>query len=318
MNRINTLLLIGCMVLLSFDNMAHLHQVQAFHILPLRHKKSSIKSISFWKFNKGNSMDIQHDDNKKKKNRFINYSRSKRTTFKTAMASLAIYSTVLLRTPHVANANHPLENAPTGRISLKPGATIESMQQELELRNELTIDELVQSSTATGGVSGTTSTSSTNKGSVKKSFASQKHSKEEEDDEYDSFEEEDDDMMESSTFTKDRSNIHSSSSAMDLSNSNVAKTVTKFSGSAPTMSSKTKNQQVAKTVVKIMGPIFGFCFARETIRWNREQKNVDKGIEIMEQQRREYLNMKQEEEEDDDEDSDDEDSDEDSDSDEEE
>lgn len=316
MNRINTLLLVGCMVLLSFDNMAHLNQVQAFNILPLRHKKSSIKSISFWKFNPGNSMDIQHDNNKKK-NRFIKHSRSKRTTFKTAMASLVIYSTVLLRTPHVANANHPLENAPTGRISLKPGATIESMQQELELRNELTIEELARSSTATGGVSGTSS--STKKDSVKKSFSSQKHSKEE-DDEYDNFEEDDDDMMESSTFTKDRNNIHSSSSAMDLSNSNVAKTVTKFSGSAPTMSSKTKNQQVAKTVVKIMGPIFGFCFARETIRWNREQKNVDKGIEIMEQQRREYLNMKQEEEEedDDDEDSDDEDSDEDSDSDEEE
>jgi phosphopantothenoylcysteine synthetase/decarboxylase len=93
---------------------------------------------------------------------------------------------------------------------------------------------------------------------------------------------------------------------MDLTNSNVAKTVTKFSGSAPVMSSKTKNQQVAKTVVKIMGPIFVFCFARETIRWNREQRNVDKGIEIMEQQRREYLNMKKEEDDEDDDDDDDE------------
>jgi hypothetical protein len=317
------------MVLSFFDIISHPNQVQAFHILPLRHKKSSIKSNSFWKSNRkgGKSIDIKHDNNNnKKKNFFIKHSTSKRTTFKTAMASLAIYSTVLLRTPHVANANHPLENAPTGRISLKPGATIESIQQELELRNEMTIEELARSSAASGGVSGTTSTTGTssNKGPLKKSL-SQKNSKEE-DDEYDIFEEDEDDIMESSTFTNDRSNIHSSSSsssAMDLSNSNVAKTVTKFSGSAPTMSSKTKNQQVAKTVVKIMGPIFGFCFARETIRWNREQNNVDKGIEIMEQQRREYLNMKQEEEEDDDEDSDDdedddEDSDEDSDSDEEE
>jgi len=220
----------------------------------------------------------------------------------TVAASLAIYSTILLRTPHAALADHPLENAPTGKVSLRPGMSMDQMEKEVRARSDRTIDEQIAAQNESRFSS---LNPSGGKAQTKKSKA-KKNDKFDMDDEYD-FEEEaegdDDDLQLIAGVAK------ANGAVLNVEKSGSTKTVTKFSGSAPHMSAKTKNSEIGKTVVKIVGPIFAFCFARETIRWNREQNNVNKGIEIMEQQRQEHLNTKKDDDDDDDDDSDDEDSD---------
>jgi len=222
----------------------------------------------------------------------------------TVAASLAIYSTILLRTPQAALADHPLENAPSGKISLRPGMSVEQIEEEVRARSDRTIDEQIAAQNESRFSS---LNPSGGKAQTKKSKA-KKNDKFDMDDEYDFDEEgegDDDDFQLIAGAAK------ANSAVLDVEKSGSTKTVTKFSGSAPQMSAKTKNSEIGKTVVKIVGPIFAFCFARETIRWNREQTNVNKGIEIMEQQRQEYLNTKKDgdDDDDDDDDSDDEDSD---------
>jgi len=59
---------------------------------------------------------------------------------------------------------------------------------------------------------------------------------------------------------------------------------------------------ILKTVGKVIAPILIICFVRETIRWQWEQKDVEKGIKIIEQQRQEYLKSKEEDDDDNDDD----------------
>jgi len=212
---------------------------------------------------------------------------------KTFAFSLALYSTILIRTPKAAYADHPLQNVPSGKISLRPGITVEQIEMEAERRGEQTIDEQIESQ-----YEKQSSTTTDKKATTKK--AEKKASKFDFDDEYD-FEEEEGDAGEISFST----GSSASAKTLDVENSGSARSVTRFSGSGPALSEQKKSSEINKTVVKIMSPIFAFCFARETIRWNREQKNVDKGIEIMEQQRQEYLKSKQEGDDDDDDDDDD-------------
>jgi hypothetical protein len=200
------------MVLSQLDTPHH-SQVQAFHILSRHrktfsfHKNTNSKANHAPHPNTNPILNTVHNLNEDKNSiQIISTSKyqttSKRRKFKTVLASLAIYSTVLLRTPNIANADHPLENSPTGRISLKPGATVESIQQEMELRKELTIEELAIRSTA--AASSTSSSSNTpsshpSKGTSKQPQQQQKQKQQKQqqnqddnDDEYESFE--DDDM----------------------------------------------------------------------------------------------------------------------------
>ena len=211
---------------------------------------------------------------------------------KTFAFSLALYSTILTRTPKAAYADHPLQNVPSGKISLRPGITVEQIEMEAERRGEQTIDEQIESQ-----YEKQSSTTTDKKATTKK--AEKKASKFDFDDEYD-FDEEEDDAGEISFST----GSSASAKTLDVENSGSARSITRFSGSGPALSEQKKSSEINKTVVKIMSPIFAFCFARETIRWNREQKNVDKGIDIMEQQRQEYLKSKQEGDDDDDDDDD--------------
>ena len=63
----------------------------------------------------------------------------------TIAASFAIYSTILLRTPQPALADHPLQNVPSGKVSLRPGMTVEQMDMEVEKRTDMTIDQRIAS-----------------------------------------------------------------------------------------------------------------------------------------------------------------------------
>jgi hypothetical protein len=215
---------------------------------------------------------------------------------KTVAASLAIYSTILLRTPKAAVADHPLQNTPSGKISLRPGVTVDQLETEAQLRNTLTIDEQIARQAESKP-----STASTAK--PKKTKAAPKKAKFDFDDEY---EFDDDDVEEDDIGSPATSLGDVSAKALDLQSSSSARAVSRFSGSGPAMSEEKKNKELGITVAKIMGPIFAFCFTRETIRWNREQKNVNKGIEIMEQQKQEYLKLKKDGDDDDDDDDDDE------------
>ena len=212
---------------------------------------------------------------------------------KTFAFSLALYSTILIRTPKAAYADHPLQNVPSGKISLRPGMTVEQIEMEAERRGEQTIDEQIESQYEKQSSAITDKKATTKK-------VDKKASKFDFDDEYD-FDEVEDDAGEISFST----GSSASAKTLDVENSGSARSITRFSGSGPALSEQKKSSEINKTVVKIMSPIFAFCFARETIRWNREQKNVDKGIEIMEQQRQEYLKSKQEGDDDDDDDDDD-------------
>jgi hypothetical protein len=216
---------------------------------------------------------------------------------KTIAASFAIYSTILLRTPKPAAADHPLQNTPSGKISLRPGVTVDQLEMEAQLRNALTIDEQIARQVES---------KPTNPDTVKpkKSKVSSKKAKFEFDDEYEFDDEVEEDVIGSpATFG---ASAAAGAKTLDIKSSSSARAVSRLSGSGPAMSAEMKNKELGITVAKIMGPIFAFCFTRETIRWNREQRNVNKGIEIMEQQKQEYLKLKKDGDDDDDDDDDDE------------
>lgn len=232
------------------------------------------------------------------KHPIMNRSKKIRRRAKILLASISIFTSIILNNPKLALADHPLQNIPSGKISLRPGMTIDELEREVAQTNELTIDERIAAQKG--------HRASQNQGDILYNNNSAKKDRTgreamfDIDEEYD-FDEDTEDDMELSSLGVTNPNEY----ALDITSSGAAQTVTTFSGSAPQMSSKTKNIEVGKTVVKIMGPIFTFCFARETLRWNREQNNVDKGIAIMEQQKQEYLRLKNEDDEGNDDDDDD-------------
>jgi len=245
--------------------------------------------------------DMEHDSESSKKSFMSRFERNplskstgrrKRLRKKatTIAASLAIYSTILLRTPQPAMANHPLQNVPTGKVSLRPGMSIVDMESEAERRTALTIDEQIASQHE--------SKASTSTGAKPKKSNKKQKVEFDLDEEY----EFDDEDEEDANVGIAKVGGAASSKTLDIEANSSAKAVSRFSGSGPAMSEETKDKEIGRTVVKIVGPIFAFCFARETLRWNREQKNVDKGIEIMEEQRKEYMNAKKDDDDDDDDD----------------
>ncbi len=193
-------------------------------------------------------------------------------------------------------ADHPLQNVPTGKISLRPGITADQIEMEAERRSSMTVEQQIAADNANKPSSTSTPENKAKKVQVKKQDDYDM------DDEYDFDDDEDADENDNVMIGV---GAKASQSTMDLKKSSTARQISRFSGSGPAMSSTKKSSEVNKTIVKIFSPVFAFCFARETLRWNREQNNVDKGIEIMEQQRQEYLNSKKNGDDDDDDDDDD-------------
>jgi len=232
----------------------------------------------------------------------------KRKHISKATASLALSLSILLKAPNSAMAalpmgvDTPVYLAPgNDKMSLRPGITREQIDVELKNREEMAVGESINPTSDTSREDADEGDTITSK---------KKDSTDGFDDDYEF--DEDEDESEASIFSSDVPSL-SSSNVMDIGASSSSKTVQRFSGSEPELTKEAEDVLIQKTVVKIIGPIFAFCFARETIRWRMEQNNVNKGIEIMEQQRQEYLNSKKDDEDDDDEDDDDDDDDEDDD-----
>jgi hypothetical protein len=81
--------------------------------------------------------------------------------------------------------------------------------------------------------------------------------------------------------------IAKKAAAMDASQrkSGVVQTVSSLSGAGPKLSAKAENAMVKKAILAMFGPVLGVCFLREADRWNKEQKSVDKRIELLKIQR---------------------------------
>jgi hypothetical protein len=227
-------------------------------------------------------------------------------------------STLFFTTCTKAKADHPFFDDPTGKVSLRPGMNIEDIEKLKPSHKEVLKDGQLSFDYNGSDEEVTGSSSSSNSNKAPKQKKEKKQSKYQyDDDEYfdDDFHDDGEDdesdynVVPSAPSMISSSNKSSSSTAPKSSNTQQIQTINKLAGSAPTLTKDAESKLILKTVGIIMGPIFGVTSIREAIRWNREQRNVDKGIQIMEQQRLEYLNSKGDDGDEDDDDDDDDDED---------
>jgi len=175
--------------------------------------------------------------------------RKKVTTF---AASLAIYSTILLKTPQPAMADHPLQNVPTGKVSLRPGVTLEGMNLEAKERASKTIDEQIalqsesKPNASSTSASVPSSSSSTTKSKESKKIKRQKQFDIDEEYDFDEMDEDEEELIGTMDIK-----AAGTKAAIDITSGTTARAVTRFSGSGPAMSSAKQNKETGKTVVKV-------------------------------------------------------------------